>query len=212
MPRRRKDPVREQAALARRAQILEAAARTFAERGFHRTTIRDIARAADIGDGTIYHYFPNKTALLLGLLHQLNTTDERPQAFEQAVQSDPLTFMEAYLRQRLSVLAPAGLEIFQALLPELLTDAALRERYQAEVIAPTYAAAEAAFTQMHAAGTVHLPDVALGTRLMSATLLGLLVQRALGDPVLKARWNELPEAIADVQWNGLRPRDEEDAR
>ena len=41
-------------------QIVEAAIREFARKGFSRTTINDIANAAGIGKGTIYEYFSNK--------------------------------------------------------------------------------------------------------------------------------------------------------
>ena len=41
-------------AAARRTQILDAATSVFATRGFSRATIRDIARAAGLADGTIY--------------------------------------------------------------------------------------------------------------------------------------------------------------
>ncbi|OBH28412.1 TetR family transcriptional regulator, partial [Mycobacterium sp. E342] len=35
-----------------------------AENGYSRTTIREIARAANITSGSLYHYFPNKSELL----------------------------------------------------------------------------------------------------------------------------------------------------
>ncbi|MGD2090566.1 MAG: TetR/AcrR family transcriptional regulator [Candidatus Aminicenantes bacterium] len=41
-------------------QIVEAAIREFARKGFSRTTINDIATAAGIGKGTVYEYFSNK--------------------------------------------------------------------------------------------------------------------------------------------------------
>ena len=53
---------------ARREQILDAATTVFAAKGFHRATIKEVARAAGVADGTIYNYFENKAALLLGLL------------------------------------------------------------------------------------------------------------------------------------------------
>ena len=52
----------------RRAQILDAAARVFADRGYHRTTVRHIAREAGIADGTMYLYFSGKQELLLALI------------------------------------------------------------------------------------------------------------------------------------------------
>ena len=45
----------------KRDHILEAAIRIFAERGFQRATIHDIAVEAGVADGTIYTAFKNKT-------------------------------------------------------------------------------------------------------------------------------------------------------
>ena len=42
-------------ALLRRQHILDAATRVFAAKGFHRATIRDIAAAAGVADGSIYN-------------------------------------------------------------------------------------------------------------------------------------------------------------
>ena len=44
----------------RRSQILEASARVFAEKGYHATSIADIAAELGIGHGTFYRYFRNK--------------------------------------------------------------------------------------------------------------------------------------------------------
>lgn len=52
---------------ARRRQILTAAARCFARRGFHRTTMQDIADQAGISAGAIYRYFEGKESLIEAL-------------------------------------------------------------------------------------------------------------------------------------------------
>lgn len=49
-------------------QILEAAFRVFGSRGLHRATLDDVAREAGITKGTIYLYFPSKTALFSAML------------------------------------------------------------------------------------------------------------------------------------------------
>ncbi len=51
MPTDTNDPIQQQLIAARRKQILDAAVRVFADKGFHRATIRDIAQAAGIADG-----------------------------------------------------------------------------------------------------------------------------------------------------------------
>ena len=47
-----------------REQIVEAAMRLFAERGYHATTIADIATAADVAPRTFFTYFPSKEAVV----------------------------------------------------------------------------------------------------------------------------------------------------
>lgn len=53
---------------ARPRQILDAAFRVFGDRGLHRATLDDVARAAGITKGTIYLYFPSKAALFAAML------------------------------------------------------------------------------------------------------------------------------------------------
>jgi len=48
----------------RRDQILGSAIRVFARKGFSRTTISDIATAAEMGKGTIYEYFGTKEEII----------------------------------------------------------------------------------------------------------------------------------------------------
>lgn len=51
----------------KRERILEAAVRVFAERGFFTARVSDIARAANVADGTIYLYFASKEDLLISV-------------------------------------------------------------------------------------------------------------------------------------------------
>src|ERR1051326_6127284 len=108
-----KDSIPEQVIAARRNQILYAATKVFAEKGFHPTTIKDIARKAGIADGTIYNYFENKTALILGILDRMNESDRRDQDFSQFTEGDFRSFMKAYLQHRLMVLKANNFEVFR---------------------------------------------------------------------------------------------------
>src|SRR3954470_4112023 len=54
----------------RRAQILEAALRVFAAKGFARATNKDIATEAGITPGLIYHYFTSKEELMRAIIEQ----------------------------------------------------------------------------------------------------------------------------------------------
>ena len=52
----------------RRLQILSEACRLFAARGFDGVSIRDIAAECGISKATLYHYFPDKDAILRPLI------------------------------------------------------------------------------------------------------------------------------------------------
>ena len=60
---------------ARRTELLALAAELFAERGVRTTTVRDIADAAGILSGSLYHHFASKEAMvdeiLRGFLDEL---------------------------------------------------------------------------------------------------------------------------------------------
>lgn len=48
----------------RRGEILHAALRAFRDRGYHATTLGDIADRLDVRKTALYHYFPDKEAIL----------------------------------------------------------------------------------------------------------------------------------------------------
>jgi AcrR family transcriptional regulator len=54
----------------RRDDILKASLHLFAEKGFHGTSMRDIAREADITEGLIYHYFASKRDLFRAIIEE----------------------------------------------------------------------------------------------------------------------------------------------
>ncbi|GAA1524761.1 hypothetical protein GCM10009761_28750 [Agromyces terreus] len=63
---------------ARRAQIVADASTLFARRGFHATSLREIAEHAGIGKSTLLHHFSSKDDLLAAVIaHRDATIDER---------------------------------------------------------------------------------------------------------------------------------------
>jgi AcrR family transcriptional regulator len=190
---------------ARRKQILEAAVKVFAAKGAHRATIREIARAAELADGTIYNYFENKNALLLGILDRLNETEQRESHFAQAGAVGLDQFLGLYLKQRLDRLTEDGLDVLRVLFSELLINAELRETYYQEVMKPTTEVGEASFRRWHAQGAPAFPDPAKATRVLAGAVIGLIIMRLLGDEYLQAHWNDLPDALAAVIRRGIIP-------
>jgi TetR/AcrR family transcriptional regulator, transcriptional repressor for nem operon len=53
-----------------RDNLVDAAARLFHEQGFAATGVATILREADVNSGSLYHFFPTKEALLVGVLER----------------------------------------------------------------------------------------------------------------------------------------------
>lgn len=55
---------------SQKKRMLAKARILFGEKGYYKTTMRDVARACDCEPGNIYNYFPSKEALLYEALHE----------------------------------------------------------------------------------------------------------------------------------------------
>ena len=62
--------VRPAATEDKRRQILDAAVRVFARKGFHASRVGDIAEEAGVAHGLLYHYFESKDAVLEAVFHE----------------------------------------------------------------------------------------------------------------------------------------------
>lgn len=197
------DPIQQQFIDARRNQIIDAAVQVFAEKGFHRATIKDVAKAAGIADGTIYNYFANKTALLEGIFNRLNQSDQREEDFAAADDTDPKTFFRQYLGQRYEVIGQNEMQMLQIVLAELMTSLEMRELYLKQVYEPTVEIGERHFDQQAQRGVLKIEDTALTVRVIAALTLGISLLRILGDQTLIERWDELPDFITNFVWNSI---------
>ena len=61
---------RTQAVEDKRRQLLDAAVRVFARKGFHATRVGDIAEEAGVAHGLLYHYFDSKDQVLEAVFHE----------------------------------------------------------------------------------------------------------------------------------------------
>lgn len=88
---------------ARRAEIITAARDLFSHKGFHGTTMPDIARAAGISTGLIYYIFPSKEDILLACCQ--DTATIHLDIFERArTIADPLERFDMIVRELYTML------------------------------------------------------------------------------------------------------------
>ncbi len=140
--------------------------------------------------------------MLLGILHRLNESTERQQQFTPESEQDMRSFFTSYLRQRMALLWPNA-QVFQAVLPEMLVNEELRELYYQQVLVPTFTVAEHYFQAQSGTGQLRAIDVSLTVRAIAGMLLGLLTLQLLGDEVIAERWQELPEVLTSLLFDGL---------
>ena len=199
---RSRDGVRDLVVRARREQIVEAATRVFAQKGFRRATTREVARAAGVSEGTIYNYFVGKDALLMAILERLNETERRAEDFEEGMATDFRGFLKEYLRRRMSFIWE-NREVFRVVLSEVLVNAELRELYLRRVVEPTMRIAEENFRSRMEQGEVRETDAPLATRSVAGAVLGVLVLGLLGDEEVGSRADEIPDVLAGLLVHGL---------
>jgi AcrR family transcriptional regulator len=61
-----------------RQEILRAAARLFQQRGYHATSMNDVAAALKLSKGGLYHHFESKDEILFHIMsHAMDITEER---------------------------------------------------------------------------------------------------------------------------------------
>jgi len=73
----------------RRVEILHAALRAFRERGYHGTTLDDMAEQLGIRKTALYHYFPDKEAILYACHRESLAELSRILAGARALESPP---------------------------------------------------------------------------------------------------------------------------
>jgi AcrR family transcriptional regulator len=86
---------------ARRDQLLESAARLFAERGYHPTSVSDIVASLGVGKGVFYWYFSSKEELFAEILKASHLSLRRAQQAAIVDVDDPLERIELGIRASL---------------------------------------------------------------------------------------------------------------
>src|SRR4051794_194907 len=100
---------RERQAQLTRDEILRAARRLFAERGYTRTSVRDIARAAGVSAQTVYDSVGSKSALVVRLNDVIATeAGIRELAIAAAQSTDPVEVVATPARITRSILENCG--------------------------------------------------------------------------------------------------------
>jgi len=115
----------------RREEIIEAAIRVFAEHGFHKATIKQIAKEADLkSPALIYWYFDNKQALLKGVINQLSPLLEVVDDASAILEFPPDVVLRTVAEQFFATFShPNSADMFRIMLSEALHNTELVEDF-----------------------------------------------------------------------------------
>lgn len=133
----------------RRLHIIDAAFTCFAEKGYDGTTTAAICRAAGIGSGTFFHYFPTKAAVLVGLL-ELGTQETRDWFVAQHGRDDAREVVLDWVRKTADDVTDPRMPGFVRAVGAVMTEPAVAEaladdeRAQSEGLRPFVLAAQEA--------------------------------------------------------------------
>jgi len=82
----------------RKRQLMDFAARRFAEGGYHPTSVAEIVQGMGVGKGVFYWYFDSKESLLLEILKEAQTSLRRAQQAAIGDEADPVRRIEIGIR------------------------------------------------------------------------------------------------------------------
>jgi AcrR family transcriptional regulator len=190
----------------RREDILKASLHLFAEKGFHGTSMRDIARAADITEGLIYHYFASKRDLFRAIIEEYSFLPLLRTLPELAGQLDTRALLIVLARGFFDVLRQ-NKELARLLLQEVQVFPEEKEAFFADAVGRSIAElADILDARMsHRARTQVDPQVA--SRLFFNALLAFFVEQDIlgGKHLLPADETEYVEHLVDMFVRRLGP-------
>ena len=192
----------------RREQIIDAAMRVFAQKGYSKATNKDIAREAGITTGLIYYYFDSKEALLKAILEARSPLKLMTTFPPQALALPPEQFFPMLIRQVLDIIEGEDMiGLLQVMIPELLHNPAM-SAIPTSLFPRIFAFLGNYIEAKIASGELRPLDASLTAQVLIGSMIGFVLRRQLlRDPIALAYTHEqIAQAVAEPFLKGILPR------
>ena len=194
----------------RRQQILDAAQKVFAARGFDGASIKDLAKAAKISPGLLYWYFKDKTDLLVSLMTE--RIEAALGALPESVSFDAPP--DEFLRQFGSYDAgqfeqPLNSALFRVMISNTQVFPAAVRQVQSSVVSRVMGTVERYLQSQMALGRLRPCNTEIVTRTFMGSIVAfLLLRHVLQDERAQALpVEQVVDGITDVVLHGILPVD-----
>lgn len=192
----------------RREQIIEAALRVFAQKGFAGATNKDIAREAGITPGLIYHYFPSKEALLKATIEQRSPIQVIRSLPPEVLTLPPEALLQSLLKQILDVVEDDKfMRVMRVYLSEIIHNP------QVSPLGIPSIQEGAKFLEDYLAkkmesGELRKGDPVLATQVIMGSVMDIVLRRQIlrDTTVTKYTHQEIADTITSLAMQGLAPR------
>lgn len=194
----------------RSEQIIDAALRVFARKGFTKATNKDIAREAGITPGLIYYYFESKEALFQALIERRSPLRLLSSLPEQAPDMPVEPFLRFMLRQILAfVESEQFVGLIRVILPEIVhSDNFYLSQTMTGVFGRVIEIISAYFAAKVQSGELRPLDATLTAQLLLSCVIGFILRRQIiRDPLALALTHEqIIDAIVETMLQGIEAR------
>ena len=192
----------------RREQILDAAMRAFARKGFTRTTNKDIAQEAGITAGLIYHYFESKEAVFRSIVEERSPLHAIRSLSHEAEQMPPARLLPIIVLQVLRIAESDDfVRILRVFLPEAVHNPDIAP-LATNVLREVVEFLSHYFSLKIECGEMSQVDASLAAQIFVNSIIGFVLRRQiLQDPLaLQYTHEQLMESIVSTVLSGLLPR------
>lgn len=192
----------------RREQIMDAALRVFAQKGFTRATNREIAREAGVTSGLIYHYFDSKDALLKAIIEQRSPLQMVRDLSPQMLAMPPEALLRLIVGQMLAIVEDERfVQLLRVYLPEAMYSPEVSSLGATSIQEATMLLEEYFRAKMES-GELRHENTGLSAQLVMGSVMSLVLRRQiLRDPdALRYTHEEIVDSIVGIALQGLAPR------